>query len=80
MEAINNVYELPSIEPAIWYLHGAAGYPQKSTWLKSTWKGNYPTWPLINVKNVNKFSLELEETQKGHMRNQNQGVRSTKKT
>ena len=30
-EAINNVYELPSIEPAIRYLHGAAGFPTKAT-------------------------------------------------
>ena len=33
-EDINNVYELPSIEPAIRYLHGAAGFPTKATWIK----------------------------------------------
>jgi hypothetical protein len=40
---INNVYELPSISQAIRYLHGAAGYPTKSTWLKAIRKGNYET-------------------------------------
>ena len=30
------------------------------------------------VKNVSKFFPELEETQQGHMRDQHQGVRSTK--
>ena len=75
--AINHVYELPSVEPAIRYLHGAAGFPTKSTWLKAIRKGNFLSWPLINVKNVNKYFPESEETQRGHMRNQPQGVRST---
>ena len=32
-EAIKNVYELPSTEPTICYLHGAAGFPTKANWL-----------------------------------------------
>ena len=78
-EAINNVYELPSVEQSIRYLHGAAGFPTKATWLKSIRNGNYLSWPLLNVKNVSKYFPESEETQKGHMRNQRQGVRSTKR-
>ena len=77
-DSINNVYELPSMEQSIRYLHGAAGFPTKTTWLKAIRRGNYDTWPLINVTNVNKHFLESEETQQGHMRNQRQGVRSTK--
>ena len=61
-EAINNVYELPSIEKAVRYLHGAAGFPTKATWLQSFRNDNYLSWPLVNVKNVNKFSPESEET------------------
>ena len=79
-EAINNVYELPSIEQSIRYLHGAAGFPTKATWLRSIRNGNYLSWPLVNVKNVNKYFPESEETQKGHMRNQRQGVCSTKRS
>ena len=75
---INNMYELPSIEQAVRYLHGAAGSLTKETWLKAIRNGNYLTWPLITVKNVNKNFPESEETQKGHMRNQRQGFRSTK--
>ena len=77
-EAINNVLELPSIEPAIRYLHGAAGFPTKATWLKAIQNGSYLLWPLVNVKNINKLFPEPEETQKGNMRTQRQGVRSTK--
>eukprot|EP00804_Cyclotella_cryptica_P000450 CCRYP_019933-RA/>CCRYP_019933-RA protein AED:0.03 eAED:0.04 QI:0/0/0/1/0.4/0.16/6/0/1642 len=75
---ILNVYELPSIEQSIQYLHAAAGFPTKSTWLAAIRKGNYSTWPLITVKNVHKHFPQSEETQQGHMRNQRQGTRSTK--
>ena len=77
-EAINNVCELPSIEPAIRYLHHEAGFPTKATWLKAIRNGSYLSWPLVNIKNINKYFPESEETQKGHMRTQRQGVRSTK--
>jgi hypothetical protein len=77
-EYLHNVNELPSIEPTIWYLHGAAGFPTKASWLKAIRKGNYLSWPLINVKNVAKYFPESKETQKGHMRGQRQGAQSTK--
>ena len=77
-EAIKNVYELPSTELTIRYLHGAAGFPTKETWLKSIRKGNYQSWPLVNSKNVNNIFPESEDTQKGHMRGKLQGERSTK--
>ena len=77
-EHILNVYELPSIAQSIRYLHAAAGFPTKSTWISAICKGNYSTWPLINVKNVHKHFPQSEETQQGHMRNQQQGTRSTK--
>ena len=77
-DTINNVYELPSIGRALRYLHAATGFPTNATWIKAIRKGNYLSWPLINVQNVSKHFLESEETQKGHMRNQWQGVQSTK--
>jgi hypothetical protein len=79
-EHIHNVYELPSIEQSIQYLHGAAGFPTKPSWLKAICRGNYNSWPLINVKNVAKYFPESEEMQKGHKQGQHQGVQSTKKT
>eukprot|EP00804_Cyclotella_cryptica_P024323 CCRYP_015308-RA/>CCRYP_015308-RA protein AED:0.19 eAED:0.16 QI:0/0/0/1/0.2/0.16/6/0/899 len=75
---ILNMYELPSIEQSLRYLHAAAGFPTKSTWLAAIRKGNYSTWPLITVKNVHKHFPQSEETQQGHMRNQRQGTRTTK--
>jgi hypothetical protein len=78
-EYIHNVYELPSIEPLIRYLHAAAEFPVEETWLKVVRQSNYNSWPLINVTNVSRYFLESEETQKGHMHGQHQGVCSTKK-
>ena len=77
-DTINNVYELPSLENAVRYLHAAVGFPTKATWLKSTRNGNYLTWPLLTIHNVNRHFPESEETQKGNICNQRQGVRSTK--
>jgi len=77
MEHINNVYELPSIEQTVRYLHAAAGHPTKHTWMKAIARGNYNSWPLINVRNVRKYFPESEETPLGHMRGARQGVCST---
>ena len=62
-EVINNVYELPNIEPAIRYLHIAAGFPTKATWLKAIRKVSYLSWPLVNVKNVSKYFPDSDKIQ-----------------
>ena len=51
---------------------------KKSTWLKAICNGSLLTWPLITVKNVNKFFPESDETKQEHMQSQRQVVRSTK--
>ena len=66
------------MECVVRYLHADAGFPTKATWLNSIHNMNYLTWTLITVKNVNRHFPESEENQKGHMRNQRQGVPSTK--
>jgi hypothetical protein len=66
-EYIHNVYELPSIEPTIRYLHGAAGFLAERTWLKAIQRGNYNSWPMINITNVARYFPESEEIQKSHM-------------
>ena len=69
-EALNNVYELPNIEPAIRYLHGVADFPTKATWLKAIRNGSYLSCPLVNINIVNKNFPDSEETQTGHMHTQ----------
>ena len=77
-EEISNVYNLPSISQMIKYHHAAVGYPVKDTWIKAINAGNYTTWPGLTSAAVQKHFPESDETQKGHMKKQRQGVRSTK--
>ena len=64
-EISHNVYELPSIEQGIRYMHATCGYPAKSTWIKAIGKGNYAGWPLLTVENVHKHYPETDETPMG---------------
>jgi len=77
-ETAANVYNLPSMLQTVRYLHAAAGFPTKDSWIKAIENGNYKTWPGITSKTVNKHFPESIETQKGHMKKQRQNVRSTK--
>ena len=77
-EVAANVYTLPSIPQTIRYLHAAAGFPTKDSWIKAIKNGNYATWPGISAEAVNRHFPESIETQKGHMKKQRQNVRSTK--
>ena len=70
-EAIHHLWKIPSIDPTIQYLHGDAEFPTKRTWLKVIQKGNYISWPLVNVKNVKNITW-VQRTQKGHIRGQRQ--------
>jgi hypothetical protein len=61
------VYDLPSTEQAIKWMHAVCGYPVKSTWIKAIKAGNFVGWPLLTEKNVAKYYPETTETPKGHM-------------
>ncbi|KAL7505054.1 hypothetical protein ACHAXN_003252 [Cyclotella atomus] len=73
-----SVYNLPSKAESIKYLHAALGFPTKETLLAATRAGFLTSWPGLNVTAINKHFPESVETQKGHMKHQRQGVRSTK--
>ncbi len=74
----NSVYDLPSTEQAIKWMHAVCGYPVKTTWLKAIKAGNFIGWPLLTVKNVTKYYPETTETPKGHLNQTRKNVRSTK--
>ena len=75
---VSNVYNLPYVAQTIKYLHAPASYPVEDTWIKAINAGNYTTWPGITTVAVQKHFPKSDETQKGHMKRQRQGVRSTK--
>ncbi len=72
------MYELPSTEQVVKYLHAALGFPTKSTMLNAVSKNWLVGWPGLTVESVNKSFPEFNATQKGHMKQQRQGVRSMK--
>ncbi len=43
-EAIHNVYKLKTQEEILRYLHTAAGFPTKLTWIKAIQQGFYASW------------------------------------
>ena len=74
----NSVYNLPSIKHAIKWMHAICGYPVKTTWVKTVKAGSFVGWPLLTMKNINKYYPETNKTPKGHMNQQCKNVRSTK--
>ena len=50
-----SAYNLPRVESLVRYLHAAAGFPIKSTWLKSIKEDNCATWPGLTYSNADKY-------------------------
>jgi hypothetical protein len=77
-ERANAIFELPSTRQTILYHHALAGFPVKETFLNAVRAGNYATWPGLTIAALHKYFPNLDKTQKGHMKGQRQGIRSTK--
>ncbi len=77
-ETVHSVHSLPSMLMAIRFLHAAAGYLTKATWIKVIKAGNFKTWPVLTTENVSKHYPESDKTDKGHMKMQRMTVRSMK--
>jgi hypothetical protein len=67
-----------SVGALVHYLHAAAGFPVKSTWLAAIKAGNYASWPGLTYANASKYCPSSDETIKGHLSQVRQGIRSTK--
>jgi hypothetical protein len=72
------VYNLSSASQTVQYLHAAAGFLAVETWIKAIKAGNFITWLILTLNTVRRHFPESDETQKGHMKQQCQGVRSTR--
>ena len=48
----HSVYDLPNLEALVRYMHAAAGFTVKSTWLKAIKNGNFESWPGLTYKNA----------------------------
>ena len=75
--AIHNIDKLPSTEKVITFLHAVWGFPTEATFIKAINKNNLTTFPGLIAAAITNFFPESDETQKGHMRQQWQNIRST---
>eukprot|EP00804_Cyclotella_cryptica_P016130 CCRYP_004246-RA/>CCRYP_004246-RA protein AED:0.35 eAED:0.35 QI:0/0/0/0.75/1/1/4/0/1339 len=73
-----NATNLPSVCALVHYLHAAAGFPVKSTWLAAIKAGNYASWPGLTYANASRHCPDSSETIKGHLTQTRKGIRSTK--
>jgi hypothetical protein len=71
------VYELKTQPELVRYLHVAAGFPTKPTWIAAIKNKQYASWPGLTVKAVAKHFHESNKTTKGHERKIRSGLRST---
>jgi hypothetical protein len=79
-KAIHNVYELKMQPELIRYLHAAAGFPTKLTWIKAIKNKQFASWPGLTTKAVSKHYPESEETSKRHGHKIRSGLQSTRAT
>ena len=73
-ESLHNVFDLPSIEHTIRYMHASIEFPTRRTSEKAIQRGIFIGWPMVTIKNVNKYFPEIKETVRGHNDQQWQGV------
>ena len=64
----NSIYNLPSTEQAIKWMHTICGYLVKSMWLKAIKAGNYVGWLMLTERNIQKYYPEATKTAKGHLK------------
>ena len=77
--AANNVYQMSLKEEIIKYLHQCLFCPTKSTLLKDIKNNQLSTWPGLTAEAVEKYlPNSFPATDKGHMKRQQKGIRSTK--
>jgi hypothetical protein len=76
-EAVHNVYKLKTQPELVRYLHAAAGFPTKPTWVAAIKNRQYTSWPGLTVKVTAKHFPESNKTTKEHGRKVRSGLRST---
>ncbi len=78
VDKANAIINFPNTQQSLQYHHALAGLPPKETFLAAVRAGNYGTWPGLTTTLILKHFSKLDKTQKGHMKGQQKGVRSTK--
>ncbi len=78
VDEANAIFNLPNTCQSLMYFHAMVGFPVKETFLDAVRARNYATWPGLMTTLTAKQFPDSDETQKGHMKGQRKGVRSTR--
>ena len=73
----NNANEVKSKENLVQYYYEYCYSLVISTWIQSIETGNFCTWPGLVAKLVRKYFPKSIASTKGHMRQQDNNIRST---
>ena len=55
LQQAHSVYNLPSKEEAIKWMHAVCGYPVKYKWIKFIKAGSYVGFPMLTKRNVTRY-------------------------
>jgi len=72
-----NAYGIQAVPVLIAYLHAAASFPAKETWLCAVEANFYSSWPGISPPRVRRHLTEPEPTTFGHLKLIRKNIRST---
>ena len=54
LQQAHSVYDLPSKEKYIKWMHAVCGYSVNSTWIRAIKSGNYIGWSILNERNIDR--------------------------
>jgi hypothetical protein len=80
MNHILSAYKIKNQPRLIAYYHATAGFPTKPTWISAIKNGHYKSWKGLVAATVQRIYPELVETCRGHSREIQMKLRSTKQT
>jgi hypothetical protein len=78
VDKANAIFDLPKTKKSLLYHHALVGFPPKETFLAAVRAGNYATWTGLTTTFILKHFPDLDETKKGHIKEQQKGVQSAK--
>jgi hypothetical protein len=64
IDEANAIFNLPNTHQSLMYLHAAAGFPVKETFLDAVCAGNYATWPGLTTTLIAKHFPDSDKMQK----------------
>ena len=79
-DAVHSVYELKTQPKLVCYLHAAAEFPTRPTWIRAIKNKCFSSWPGLTVDAVRHYFPNSDKSHKGHGRRTTSSLHSTQQT